>query len=213
MKGLIKKDFITLGKKVKLINRLIIVIVNIAILISLKSAGIIVVAISGPLMIVTFPTTFIIDDDKFKWDKYALSLPVSKRVIVASRYLFFILLLTGCYIFNMIIGTVIFLLFHEYSFSQLLLIVFIGVAIAMVYLLLILPSLYKFGSKGGHVVMIILAVISSIVTFLQKKEYFSLQQILMLPKIFSVIVSIGAICIMGAISYLISLKFFKSNHS
>lgn len=213
MIGLIKKDFISLTKKIKLVNRLIITFVIIALLISLKSAGVIAICIFLPLLMVSFPTTLINEDDKFKWDRYALALPVSKKEIVAGRYLFCILLLSGCFIFNIITGTVVFFILHEYSISQLFLIAYIGIWIALMYILLILPSLYKFGINGGQIIMVVLFVISSISAFIVKKGYFSFQQVLKLPILPCVIISIGMFSIIGICSYLISLKIYENNHS
>mgnify|MGYP000509585170 CR=1 FL=1 len=88
MKGLMTKDFLTVKKKYGL-TRLIMDFAITALMIILEGAGAIYISfLLVPLEVASMLITLANSDEQWKWGKYAVALPVSKKQIVSSRYAF-----------------------------------------------------------------------------------------------------------------------------
>lgn len=148
MKGLLLKDLITLKAQAKVMAALIAFYVFLA-LSSQNNAmfgGIISV------MAAILPVTSLSYDEKAKWDKYALSMPVSRKDMVISKYLLGLLLLGAAFLINM--------LFNIFAATDTIKDVFILsyslAAVGLVFLSLILPVLFQFGVEKGRLFMFII---------------------------------------------------------
>jgi len=212
MKGLIIKDFITLGKKIRPVNRIIILIIMVASLIFLRSIGAFAISIMLPISVASFPISLLSCDAQCKWDKYAIALPVKKETIVGSRYIFCGLSLLCCSLFSVLLSIVVYLTLHEYSLGLHLGIVLAGLLIAMLYTIFILPANYLFGINGGSVVMLIFMLFVATSTFILQKQKldFSLSAFLQLGTALIIAVVVLALI---AISFAVSVKTYKIQHS
>lgn len=213
MKGLIKKDFIILAKKIKPITRIIIAAIILLLLIYLRSSGAIFIAILLPVGVASLPITLITIDEQAQWDKYAISLPVTKQMIVASRYLSCEILLFLCSLFSVTINIAMGLIFNEYSMGLHLSIAIIGLLIAMLYTLVILPANYFFGVNGGSTVMIGLMIIITGAAYIFKKINITLS----IPTAMQIgtVIGIAAVVIIGLsfVSFITSEKIYEKKHS
>lgn len=147
MLGLITKDLLCLkksGLKMLVILMIYAVIFSSSGGFSFLSAMIIV--ISTMMILNTFAY-----DELSKWDYYALSLPVSKKQIVLSKYLLTVLL----DLFGILLSVTITLFARQWNTESFL--EFYALACtALILTAILLPLLYKFGTQKARIWMFIL---------------------------------------------------------
>ena len=89
MKGLLTKDFLTVKKKYGITRLIMDLAIIAALMIILEGAGSIYISfLLVPLEVASMLITLANSDEQWKWGKYAVALPISKRQIVSSRYAF-----------------------------------------------------------------------------------------------------------------------------
>lgn len=151
MKGLIKKDLLLLKSQLK--SYLVIVIVfAIVSFMSNDNTFITLLPILGVMLIIS-TLSF---DNYYKWDAFALTLPLSRKDNVKSKYalavlitLTFVILATIILIaFNTIKGLPI----NAFNILTLMCGSLLGASIATS---ISLPLMYKFGSENGRMIMIV----------------------------------------------------------
>jgi len=106
-------------------------------------------------MIIMISTMFILNtfayDEMSKWDYYALSLPVTKKQIVLSKYL-----LTVLFDFiGILITLLLYLIKRQLNFEAALSICALA-AIALTMAAILLPLLYKLGTQKARIWMIMI---------------------------------------------------------
>ncbi|NLO86632.1 MAG: ABC-2 transporter permease [Clostridiales bacterium] len=149
MKGLMIKDLINLKQQVK-----IVVLLNLLYLVT----GIIAKdgsAFSGSLIILTaiIPLTAFSCDAKVKWDRYAITMPLSRKDLVLSKYALYLiinLLLTAAGLIGMIcIGS---------GFAEALSHILMVACVGWIYISFTYPLLFHFGVEKASIFMMILVV-------------------------------------------------------
>ena len=99
-------------------------------------------------------------DEYSKWDRYVLALPLSRKDIVRSRYMFSLVLLVLSFLFNILFNLLIIIVFNQplllnsILIQPLITIMIVGVIIAIVF-----PLIYKFGAEKGRLVMIFFSIV------------------------------------------------------
>lgn len=89
MKGLLTKDFLTVKKKYGIARLIMDLAIIAALMIILEGAGSIYISfLLVPLEVASMLITLANSDEQWKWGKYAVALPLSKKQIVSSRYAF-----------------------------------------------------------------------------------------------------------------------------
>lgn len=89
MKGFLWKDYLTIRKKYGLPRLVLDLAIVAALLILLEGTGALVVSlVLVPLEVTSMVVSLTSFDETWKWEKYAVALPVSKGEIVKSRYAF-----------------------------------------------------------------------------------------------------------------------------
>ena len=89
MKGLLTKDFLTVKKKYGIARLIMDFAIIAALMIILEGAGSIYISfLLVPLEVASMLITLANSDEQWKWGKYAVALPLSKKQIVSSRYAF-----------------------------------------------------------------------------------------------------------------------------
>jgi len=145
MKGLILKDLYTIKQQTKIYAFMILLFGAFA-LISNSPAYFWSIAC---MITVMLPVTALSYDERAKWDKYALSMPVSRKDIIRSKYgLGGITTFAGCilvFIFSVI-------LFKDLTEAAIAAFIF---WLASVFLLSVLmPVLIKYGVEKGRIIML-----------------------------------------------------------
>lgn len=161
MKGLLLKDLINLKSQMKILGLLLLFYIFLA----YQNRDL--AFLSGMLMIlsVMLSITSISFDERAKWDKYALTMPLSRRQLVFSKYILNLLSITaGC----LIIFAVLPLLGGFGQENLLTLAATSGAALLMNSLLL--PIMFKFGVEKGRYILVMLILIPSVLTMLLPKS-------------------------------------------
>lgn len=203
MMGLILKDLLNLRKELKIY--VLFIAVYVVITFVSEDVNILMAVIS--LMCVMMPVTAIGYDEKVNWDKYSLTMPISRKDIVLSRYMLGLGLATVGLIITSILSIIDKGLFKSYLNLP---IVFWAISIIM--LSVIIPVIIKFGAEKGRFIMIAIMFIPSILIMLFG-ETISIDQFSELKQIVSdnslIISLLGAVTSL-TISFAISLKIFEN---
>lgn len=104
-------------------------------------------------------------DNIAKWDKYALSLPISKKDVVLSKYLLaLILIFTGAMlslILNFIIGT-----YKNLIMTDIIIINYLIFCAAVIYSGILILLIYKFGVEKSRILIFVVFVIPTAIVFI-----------------------------------------------
>jgi len=146
MKGLMIKDLINLKKQGMILGILFLFYAVLGIMTKDSSMMGAVMAVLAAMM----PVSAMAYDEKAKWDKYALSMPVSRRDMVLSKYLLGILFAIVVFFLNVLFYGAV-----NGGKSMTEGVLFAGTLSlsALVYLSLVLPALFRFGVEKGRVLM------------------------------------------------------------
>lgn len=97
-------------------------------------------------------------DDMAKWDGYALSMPITRKNIVLSKYILSILLSTIATIlstaFSMVIAYIRGDLVGIDNIQEILLISYVVFLISIFYISIVMPLIFKFGVENARVLML-----------------------------------------------------------
>lgn len=153
------------------------------------------------------PISIIGYDEAYKWNKYEIILPVSRKSIVAEKYIFTLILVIPILLIESIIIMITFNWSAENIIHWISLTLFCGLIIPSI----MLPVVMKFGYHKGKIInIIIIAILSSSIAIInitsisgenKLKGEFS-------PGSLTFIFAIAAIIIF-AVSYLISSKIYS----
>ncbi|MEL1134738.1 ABC-2 transporter permease [Desulfitobacterium sp. THU1] len=162
MKGLIIKDVFALRQQGKILLGLLAFYAFYSIMfenISMLAAMIV-------LLCVMLPLTTMAYDEKSKWEKYALSMPIERKTIVQSKYLFAIVAeLIGVVIVGILSGLIV-LFTDEMKIMEMLIMTLVIGGVGLVFLAIILPILFKFGVEKARFIMLIVVFIPTMLVMM-----------------------------------------------
>ena len=156
MKSLILKDLYIIGHNVKSML-FILVVFAVALIPTSGVAGyIFVCAILCSMMIVT---TFSFDDNS-KWTRYAMIMPVSKKDLVAGKFIVLAIFCLAGSLFGLVVGSIGGLTIKSISFDligigELLLFALTAWVVSIIYGSMSIPLVFKFGAEKGRVLLLI----------------------------------------------------------
>ena len=205
MKGLLRKDILSLKGTFTILAGFMLVYAAIGVVGDNSSMLTAVLAI----VIVMLPANSISYDEFYHWDKYVLTMPVSRKMVVQSKYALCFLLVG----FMLVVGTVFSLLldgnFNE-AFFNTLSVAFMALLISV----LSLPCMLKWGASRGRMVLVMFCAaagaIMGIILFSLKDIDLTQSVVdgLFLPEV--VLFCTGTLTIMATIvSYRISLRLYE----
>lgn len=202
MKGLLLKDLLNLKKQVKLY--VIFIIFYMVLSITSKDTSF----VSGIICVfcAMLPMTALSYDERASWDKYALSMPITRKNIVISKYILGLL----CSVIGAIITLTFNFIISGYSYNSIILtLIFWGLSI--LFMTIIFPILFKFGvEKGRLVMMLVLFAPAMIGTIFVKLDFFRLNEKLVDSIIkFAPIIIIAVVLASLLISITISLRVYS----
>lgn len=148
MIGLFIKDLLNLKSQLRFILLLLGVYGLIAITNDNSAMLGAIIAIMG----VMIPTTALSYDEKAKWDKYALSMPLSRTDLILSKYLLGIAFSLVGFILNFLIS----LWIGFTSYKESLILSMLLLSAGLFFLSFVLPPMFKFGVEKGRIVMMLL---------------------------------------------------------
>ena len=213
MNGLIVKDMQIFFKKVSAVNLIIILIGTGFCVFYLHLEGMILVGTLLPALFVSLSKTLFVDDQQSKWDRYAISMPVSKNTIVLSRYIsitfitFIGALVTFC--LNLILMN----FYQDFSFSDLIKTFFIGTGIGIIYSFFLLPFNYSAGTNGGVFAFLAVFILGLLLYYITKNQFSDALPVLLgiVTDNWKIILPICLI-VFGILSFMVSKFFYCKKH-
>lgn len=212
MNGLIYKDAVNLKSYSKTLIPILILMGTMTFLnkmVMLLIGYAIIMCIS--LTIATFSY-----DENVKWDCYALTLPIDRKDIVRSKYVFYYILTAMmsfvCLIMIMLLG---YLEYQSLFYEDYLISLIVMVAISLIYMMILFPLLFKYGAEKARYALISLAVVPILIGFIGSTGIIPTDSIIvMIETLFnspasSIIILIVLLFAINGISYLISLKIIE----
>lgn len=213
MNGLMAKDLLTLEKKYGYIRIAIDVALTVIMIVAFKNTGAIMAMLLAPLEIMSIITTLADCDKQWKWDRYAIALPVSKKQIVASRYTFAALAVLVGFAEQLVIALIAYFAFATFALQFYLIIALLGLAMMLLFTAILLPTNYSLGANAGGVLMIILLVLAVVVGITIRVTRFNWMAVLSVNTGFIVIAAVLCIAALCVLSYILSVHFFQRKHS
>ncbi|NLM11901.1 MAG: ABC-2 transporter permease [Clostridiaceae bacterium] len=198
MKGLILKDFYNLTKQYKII--LVLVIFYLLVSVSSEDTNFFGGVVS--ILMVMQVITTLSYDEKSNWDRYALTMPISRSDLVLSKYILGGILLAVAFAVNFIFRIVA----GSGQPMEALIVSVATTGVGLFFMFLILPVLFKFGAEKGRYMMMLIFFIPTGFLLLMSRMGLTLPEAFMrLLPTFSVLFLILA----GIISVNASLAIYK----
>jgi ABC-type transport system involved in multi-copper enzyme maturation permease subunit len=158
MRGLILKDFINLKMQSKMIGILLVFYLILSIATKNNSM------LSGMIQIlfVMLTITALSYDEKANWDKYGLTMPVSRAEMVISKYILSFILSLLALILNFIAQI---LMGTEMNIENAIIVLTIF-GVSIIFVSIILPILFKFGVEKGRTMMYVVLMLPTLIILL-----------------------------------------------
>lgn len=202
MKGLILKDLLNLKGTFKMLGLMIFLF---AVIYIPQGNGFIFGMII--LMVAMMVVTTISYDDLAKWDAYALTMPVTRKEMVLSKYLVMALLNTLGAVLALIVGIVGSMIMRQSFSMETLAIIGVLYLIAFSYGSMMVPLIYRFGTEKARLMLILSALIPTGLVLLVTQMQIPLPEAAN-PWIYFFLL-LGFTVIMVSGSYLISLRIYN----
>ena len=146
-------------------------------------------------------------DEKAKWDQYGLTMPISRKDIVMSKYLLSLVTFGFAAVLLLILNFIIPGDAAEFFTGFLPLV--LGVAIIM--LSIILPIHFKFGVEKGRIIMVMIYIIpTALVMLLAKLDVNVIQILEYILDIYTPLRAIFVASMALAVSIMASLKVYEN---
>lgn len=145
MRGLLLKDFLNLKSQGKIYLFLLFAFGVLSFL--QKDFGF----IGGVLCLLaaTLPMTTLSYDERAKWDKYGLTMPVSRTTMVIEKYLLGLFSCSAAFLISLLLG-----LLSSGDFRANFIIALTFFSLSIIVSAMILPFIYRFGVEKGRLFMI-----------------------------------------------------------
>lgn len=203
MKGLIIKDFYLIKKHCMMLFAVSIIFLLIS-LFTLQSTYFLYYSVA---MISIIPISIMAYDDGYKWNRYEIITPVSRKNIVSEKYILLLLLILPFVLAEGILFGILLKLNVMHIFSLLSL----TLLCATISPIIIFPVIFRFGYIKGKIInMIIIAILAVFITFINMKNISgsTLIEGTFTPQKYTFIFSVITALLL-AVSWLISIKFYS----
>lgn len=210
MTGLIVKDFCTLKKQMKIY---IVFLAFYAIYgIAVKKSSMFLGMCSMLSMIL--PISTFSWDEYVKWDKYAMALPLSPKLIVLSKYIVALLLETITIIIGLPLIIMIEFTKGDVHLFESLITCLVIVSVGIIFYSIFLPNIYYFGVEKARIILLILIAIPSVLIFLilnSKIPILNIEQLRPSKTLLELLpfILFGVAIISFVVSFFISVAIYK----
>ena len=209
MKGLLIKDLMITKK-----NCLSLFVISFGLfVISLISKMSVVYLYYSVAIVSIIPINTIAYDEAYKWNKYELLLPISKKTVVREKYLLSLTLVLPI----MLIERIIYVLVHNQSVTNILSLMPIMLFCGVIVPIVVLPIVFKFGYiKGRLIYLISLVVIASSISVASPISIISISEssgsilldVLFTPYKSAILFAVISVTLL-LISYAISVRVYQ----
>lgn len=203
MIGLLIKDLLNIRKELKIYA--LFIAVYVAITFVSQDTNILMAVIA--MMCVMMPLTAIAYDEKANWDKYSLTMPISRKEIVLSKYILGVGLATMGLIITSIIS-----IFDNGIMTDFIELPIVYWCLSIVLLSIILPIIIKFGAEKGRFIMMAVIFLPTFIIVLLSKviPMDSITRTIDSLFNYATIIAILSIAISLTISISISFKIYNN---
>ena len=155
MKGLILKDFYSLKVYTKTMALLLVVYAAMG----LYSRNVAFLGSFLGVLCVILSTTSFTYDKYYKWDEYAVSLPIRRSAIVLAKYISTVLIILAAVLFTMALSFLL-ELFDAHAISmeflqKTVLTNYLTTGVFLLFPAILLPIMFKFGPDKGRIAMFV----------------------------------------------------------
>lgn len=162
MKGLIIKDLLNLRKNVKILLLFLVFYGFLSYRNGDSTLLLIMVALFISMMVITSMT----EDEMAKWDRFAMTMPISRKTMVKSKYLLSILLLFAGIIPATVVAYIIMYMGGISDISRLMLTSYGAFATSLIFIAVSIPLIYKFGVEKTRILVFAIVGIPVAVGFI-----------------------------------------------
>ncbi len=214
MKGLMTKDFLTVKKKYGVTRLIMDFAIITALMLILEGAGAIYISfLLVPLEVASMLITLANFDEQWKWGKYAVALPVSKKRIVSSRYAFGgIAAIIGLCV-SLIVNTISYFCFPAYRFGFYLFIAVASFCVVLLFLAFILPFNYWMGVNAGFAVMFIMIILLVVLGIWSKMTNNAIMGFIVDNFDLGMVIGFVSTVFIFSLSYILSIALFKRKYA
>jgi ABC-2 type transport system permease protein len=199
MTGLIIKDLLNLKKQGKIY--LLLVVFYFAMGLVNENTSMFTTMMT--MVAVLIPLTAMAYDERSKWDRYALTMPISRKNMVMSRYLLGLIFLIVAFVLSMLVNMVI----SNMKTAENTLVVLGGFSTGLMLMSVIFPLLFKFGVEKGRIFMMIVIFIPVAALMMISKLGISMPDEEIIKSVIYLSPIIGAVIFL--ISIYVSLWIYK----
>lgn len=147
MTGLMVKDFLVMRKSIK---TYILFLAFYFVMAALGIFPISFITAMVQIIIMMLPLSAFSYDELSKWDRYAFSLPLGRRVVAGARYLFALSLALFAALFGLVSCLVLSGVFHDPNLVENCLTVMVSLGLALLYCDILLPLTYRLGPERAR---------------------------------------------------------------
>ncbi|HAN44080.1 MAG TPA: ABC-2 transporter permease [Ruminococcaceae bacterium] len=147
-------------------------------------------------------------DERAKWDRYALTMPLSRDEIVLSKYLLSAILAFASSVAAVIACSLLDLFFNRLDIMLSLAVSAVCLEIALVYLFILLPIVFKIGVEKLRLIMMAVFFIPAIAVYIMVNLGMPTPDEQMLINLFKL--SPAIVIAVGFISFLLSCKIYRA---
>lgn len=214
MKGLLIKDFLTVKKKYGIARLIMDFAIIVALMIILKEAGSIYISfLLVPLEVASMLITLANSDEQWKWGKYAVALPISKKQIVSSRYAFAGIAAAIGLCVAFVVNTLSYFCFPAYQYGFYLFLSVASFCVVLLFLAFILPSNYWLGVNAGFAVMFILIILLVVLGIWSRMTNNAIMGFIVDNFDLSMIIGFISVILIFILSYKLSITLFKKKYA
>ena len=166
MIGLLLKDLFSMRKQVAVMGGLVIFYILFGFVLkqpAMVSGMMVALFIGIPLGLMSY-------DETSKWDRYALSMPISKKVLIGSKYVISLIFLTVSLLVMFAVNFLSVAIFPDKMTPEDACMLSLAVMGAgMLYTSIMLPVIYQFGIERSRFLMIVVFAVPLILYFVLSK--------------------------------------------
>lgn len=159
------------------------------------------------MMFAMMVVTTISYDDLAKWDTYALTMPVTRKEIVTSKYLIMAILNVLGAILALVVGILGTLIMRQSFDLEILAITGVIFLIAFIFGSVIIPLIYKFGTEKARLMLILCALIPTALILLVEQMNVPLPNTAN-PWVYLILL-VGLTIVGLIVSFIISLRIYE----
>lgn len=160
MSGLIIKDLFNLNSNKRIYLVLLIMFVFSAFIID---SGVSFMSVYMSILCMMLCISTFSYDDYSKWNRYALALPLTRKDIVKSRYVFALILIGLSFIVGSLVNLIGLFVYDSVITLELIFSIPLATIIVITIIIAILfPAMYKYGAEKGRLVLLLFSILLGI---------------------------------------------------